>query len=119
MNISRIDMYAPSFGQVKRSAAERAIDDAKGNIDELKKVKELVEGQKSNKKVDIVGCSGYCPFKVVRRGCFGRHYTITKYDSLKEACEMADDYLGRNINDKNCSDKFQSLTNEILAACKE
>ena len=118
MKILSINTHNPSFGQVRKSAAEIAIEQTKGDMDKLKKVKELVEGQKNNKKVDIVGSSGYRPFRLVHKGCFGHHYTITKCDSLEEACERTDNYLGRNIDNKNSSDKFQALANEILASCK-
>ena len=46
-------MSQPSFGKVKRSAVKKATLDARGDSEELKRIKNLVKEQKHNKAFDV------------------------------------------------------------------
>ena len=54
MNISKITSFSQSFGIVRRAAAQRAVELAKGDMDKLKDIKRVVEEQKDNRMYDIV-----------------------------------------------------------------
>ena len=54
MNISKISPFSPSFGIVRRAAAQRAVELARGDLNELETIKRVVEEQKDNRMYDIV-----------------------------------------------------------------
>lgn len=112
MNISGINMYNLSFGQVHRDAARKAIDEAGHQIDKLKKIKNLVEEQKDNTLYDITEDSKTHRFKIVRnaennsavRDEYCDSFEISYSDNFEAACAIA---------------AYNKMVEDILADCKE
>ena len=117
-------MYAPSFGQVKRSAAERAIRYAHGDIDKLNEIKDLVKGQKDNTDFDVVA-SNYSLYRyeVVKRDI---KYSLSYCDDFREACEIANKCKESLANQRAIEAKraeydagINAIASEILAECED
>ena len=111
MKILSINTHNPSFGQVRKSAAQIAIDKAGGNPSELKRIKRLVEGQKDNLKYDIIASRDPdYTYEVVDAD--GTYFCMdTKCNNFDFACAIAS-----NLNQ---SYETIGLVEKIFANCKD
>lgn len=122
MKISSINTYNPSFGQVRKSAAEQAIKDTKGNYEKLRAIKNYVEQQKDNDKYDIVANEGLLkgnfPYKVEGAALNNNYFDIfrTLYGACVDATERKEQ---DEANGLRLSEEFKALASEILAECED
>ena len=113
MRISSINTYAPSFGQVRKSAAKCAINDADGDINKLILLRSLIEEQRDNHSYDVMSC-----YHVVQNSSGS---VLSWHNDIQSACQEATKLLEdkekrmpeqERIN-KN-KERFDKLAKEIL-----
>ena len=125
MRISSINAYAPSFGQIRKSAVLNAIDDAKGDITKLNLLRDLIEEQRDNHSYDVM-----YRYEVVKNSS-GSHEGW--YHDIQSACQKATKLLEddkkriqeeeRIIQEQERINRdkprFDKLAQEILDSCEE
>ena len=88
--ISKINSFSPSFGVVKKSAVNRAVKEAKGDIEKIKGVVDLCESQRNNDKYDVIWNPELGGYSIVgRKPDFIFDGTTHRYNTLAEACSDA------------------------------
>ena len=121
MNISGMG-HSLNFGQVKRSAAKAAIEEAKYNVDELYEIEKNIKKQKDNHAYPI-SVDPSLPYK---------HYIIslgegrrTVCRSFNDACKTASDFKAHDDKanglptNKDNKPKFDKMATKILENCEE
>ena len=124
MNVSGISAYSPSFGQVKRSAAEKAIESCNGDIGKISRVKQQVEDQKDNYRYDIKGLGPreYYNYIVVKRGensgmCYMTLDEACYYANRSAAYEEIKEASERKKQEHN--DEFNKIADSVLEDCPD
>ena len=118
MNISRINTYSPSFGKVRKSAAEMAIKHADGDIKKLRTIEILTKGQGYNKRWDVVWSDAHRSYAIVKRD---DNSDITPLATLTQACYLAEEF---DKTDKTGSMSVNSTSEQktiarILDICED
>lgn len=121
MRISGI--ASPSFGKVRRSAAELAIWKAQNDMNELNAIKSEVEGQADNYLYDVgvyryrFGCDyeSYC-FALCKHGDDTNWRWIS--DDFGSICSKANDCHDLDVK-SGISDKIPRIIDEIYSMCTD
>ena len=115
--ITKINSLSPSFGVVKRSAAEKAIINANNDAAELQNICNFVKSQKNNDKYDVEA-SLYYNYMTIKRG----ENSGQGFKTLKEACLYATaakeyDKYKESLEDNPYSKGADNIIKEILKNC--
>ena len=123
MNVSKINIYAPSFGRVRKSAAELAIKQADGDIKQLNEIKRLIDSESDNDSYDVMATKLNHRYKVVKSGS---NRGLAFYSNFDSACYQASQLVEydkllmfKKAQCKIDTPKVKALTKEILEACEE
>lgn len=120
MNVSGINMYTPSFGQIRKSAAEKAIKETNGNVSKLQIIRDMVDSQKHNKQFDIIASpdDSFGKYQVISSD--GKRSDTMLCNDIYDACFIANEWHEETSQEP--ADKkniFDTLAAEILAECKD
>lgn len=123
MNISKINANTTSFGSIKKSAVEKAIKQADGDISKLRSIKTLIEDQKSN-PYDIKGLPSheYYNFIVIKPGSHSGMCYMTLEESCSAAVRAAEaDKLKETRETEKLKNKPEAdrIINDLLNSCED
>lgn len=92
MNIAKIGIHSAAFGIIKRSAAEKAANDAGGRQKELQRINDCIEKNKNNNRYDVEEADlSRIRYSVSRRGSNKFEYFADFFDACDYA-EFSDEY---------------------------
>ena len=124
MNITKVNSSSMNFGSIKKSAAEKAIKAANGDVSKLGYLEEMIQEQKENRRYDIEGLPSYEYYNyiVCKKGansgqCFMK---------LEEACRYANmmnqsDAIKEDQEIKKMEQRptFDEMAQRLLDSCEE
>ena len=124
MNITKVNSSSMNFGSIKKSAAEKAIEAANGDVSKLGYLEEMIQEQKENRRYDIEGLPSYEYYNyiVCKKGANGGQCFM----ELEEACIYANmqnesDAIKEDQEIKKMKQKptFDKMAQRLLDSCEE
>ena len=116
MKISSINTHNPSFGQIRRCAALKAIQETNGNINKLNIIRDLVDREKNNDKYDVIWSDTDDYYEVIKKGTD----RISAYcGTISDACFYANEWYRRDNGINAYGPQADGIIDEILAGCSD